>query len=41
MCGKIRDASHGIALDFDVGTEHLPNKRFKAPEPNDQELVVG
>ena len=41
MGGKIRNATYCVALDFDVRTQHLTDKRFQAAELYNKELVVG
>lgn len=41
VCGKIRDAADGVALDLNVGAEHLADERLDATERDDQELVLG
>lgn len=37
---KVGDASDGIALDFHVGAEHLPDKRLQPAQRNNQQLVL-
>ena len=41
MGGQIGDAPNSVALDFDVGTQHLPNQRFKSTQFYYQKLVIG
>ena len=41
MGGQVGDATDGVALDLDVGREHLPDQGFQASEFDDRELVVG
>ncbi|SRR6266550_8271813 len=41
MSGQIGDASNSIALDFDVGTQHLPDQWLESTEFYYQKLVVG
>lgn len=40
MCCEIRYAAHCIALDFDIRTEHLSNKRLEATQFDDEKLVL-
>lgn len=39
VCGEVGDATDGIALDFDIGREHLALERAKAAQLDDQNLV--
>ena len=39
--GEIGDAADGIALDLDVWTEHLADKRLEAAKRDDEEFVLG
>ena len=39
VCREIRYAPHSIALDLDVGRQHLPDERAKATQQDDQDLV--
>ena len=38
---KVSHATDCVALHFNVGTEHLPDKWFEAPELDDEEFIVG
>ena len=40
MCGQIGNTSDSVALNFNIRAEHLPNKRFKSAQLDNQELVV-
>ena len=37
---KIGDTAHGVALNFNVGAEHLPDERFETAEFDYEQLVV-
>ena len=41
MRGKICYAPDGVALYFDVRTEHLTDEWFQPTEPDDEQFVVG
>lgn len=41
MSGEVGDASDGIALDFNVGREHLPDERLESAERDNEQLVLG
>lgn len=41
VSSQVGHTSHRIALHFDIGAEHLPNKRFETAKLHDEELVVG
>ncbi len=41
MCGEISDTSDGVALYFDVGTEHLADERFKSTQLDNEQLILG
>lgn len=41
VCCQIRDASNGIALDLDVGGEHLPSERCQSSKLHDEDFVLG
>jgi hypothetical protein len=40
MSGQVGDAPDGVALDFDVGREHLTDQGLEASELNDRHLVL-
>jgi hypothetical protein len=40
VSSKVGDAANGIALDLDVGAEHLPDKRLQPAQRNNQQLVL-
>jgi hypothetical protein len=40
MSGQIGHAANGIALHFDIWTEHLANQRFKTTEFDNEKFVV-
>lgn len=41
MGGEVGDAPDGVALDLDVGREHLADEGFESSELDDRELVLG
>lgn len=41
MCSQISDAADSIALDLDVGRQHLADKRCQTAQLDDQDLVLG
>jgi hypothetical protein len=40
MRSEVGDASDGVALDFNVGREHLTDQRIQSAELDDQDLVL-
>lgn len=40
MCGEIGDASDGVALDLDVGRQHLADERLQSTKLYNQQLVL-
>ena len=40
MCCQVCYATNGIALNLNVGAEHLTNERFESAELDYQQLVV-
>ena len=41
MSSKVRYTSYSIALNLDVGAEHLSDQRFEAAQLNDEQFVIG
>lgn len=41
MSSQVSDTSNGVALNFDVGTQHLPDQWFEPTEFHDEKLVIG
>lgn len=41
MGRQVRDAADGIALDFDIGREHLSDEGGQTAQLDDQDLVLG
>lgn len=41
MGGEISDTSNGVALYFDVGTEHLADEGFESTQLDNEQLVLG
>ena len=41
MGGEVGDASDGVALDLDVGRQHLSDERVQSSESDDERLVLG
>lgn len=40
MSRKVGDTTNRIALNFDVGTKHLADKRLETAKLDDEQLVV-
>ena len=40
MGSKVSDTTNGVALNLDIGTEHLTDKRFQTAKLYNKELVV-
>ena len=40
MGSKVGHTSNCVTLDFDIGTEHLSNKRLQASKRYNEELVL-
>ena len=40
MRREVGDTTNGVALNFYIWAEHLPNERLESAEPDDEELVV-
>lgn len=41
MSSEVGDAADGVALDLDVGREHLTDERLESTELDDGNLVLG
>jgi len=41
VSGEVGDASYGVALNFDVGREHLTDERIETSQSDDESLVLG
>ena len=41
MCRQVRDAAHGVALNFDIGGHHLPYQGRETTKQNDGNFVLG
>jgi murein endopeptidase len=41
MSRQISHASHGIALDLDIRTQHLPDERLQSTQRDNKQLVLG
>lgn len=40
MGGEVGDASDGVALNLNVGREHLSDERVETSKSNDESLVL-
>jgi hypothetical protein len=38
---QIGHTTNGVALDFDIGAQHLPYQRFQPAKLDDEKLVIG
>ena len=41
MRSEVGDTSNGIALNFNVGAEHLTDKRLKTTKLDNEQFIVG